>query len=190
MTVNQITVVGNLTRTPTLRYTPSGHAVTELTVAENYRRMDPTTRDWRDVSRTYYSVTCWRNLAEHAVQTLHKGHPVIVVGRLYQDEWIGRDGSMRRTLRIDAASVGYDLKYSAALVPQRSAALVEREQPPVGVTPGRSWDGLPEEPPAEPVDGEEQEEVLDDLDARHDLDGDATTVGRELAAVPGSGDRG
>lgn len=153
MTVNRITIVGNLTRKPELRYTPNGVAVAELTVAENYRRIDAATKEWRDVSKTFYRVTCWRSLAEHAAGTLGKGHPVIVVGRLYIDEWIGREGELRRTVCIDPASVGFDLKHSAALVPPRRSG-PERQTGPEdrqeGPVPG--WETALDVPPAHDTD--------------------------------------
>jgi len=161
---NRITVIGNLTRKPELRYTPTGVAVVELTVAENYRRLDLATREWRDVSRTYYRVTCWRGLAEHVASTLGKGHPVIVVGRMYMDEWVGREGELRRTLCIEAHSVGFDLKHSAALVPPRApgpervAAVDDHREHP---RPG--WESVGDEPPADEAD---------EIDEPFDVDGD------------------
>ncbi|BBG00578.1 MULTISPECIES: single-stranded DNA-binding protein [Pseudonocardia] len=160
MTTNRITVVGNLTRKPVLRYTPTGVAVVEMTVAENYRRMDVVTKEWRDVSKTFYRVTCWRNLAEHVAGTLGKGHPVIVVGRMYMDEWIGREGELRRTLCIDAVSVGLDLKYSAALVPPRAPG-ADRQAAADGRTerPLPEWEPVVDEPSAD--DNGEIEEPFD-----------------------------
>lgn len=101
MSDNTATIVGNLTRTPVLRYTANSIPVTDLTVAVNHRRKDPMTEQWHDVACTYYTVTCWRTLAEHAVRTFEKGHRVIVIGRMYVEEWTGREGDVRQSIRIE-----------------------------------------------------------------------------------------
>ncbi|GAA1393948.1 hypothetical protein GCM10009613_41310 [Pseudonocardia kongjuensis] len=164
MPANRITVIGNLTRKPELRYTPTGVAVVELTVAENYRRLDTVSKEWRDVSKTYYRVTCWRSLAEHAAGTLGKGHSVIVVGRMYMDEWVGREGELRRTLCIEADSVGYDLKYSSALVPPRAPG-PDRQAAAEDRTgrPASGWEVVVGEPPTDEPD---------DVDEPFDVDGE------------------
>jgi single-strand DNA-binding protein len=181
MTSNQITVVGNLTRKPQLRYTPTGRAVLDLTVAENYRRRDESSGEWRDVAKTYYTVTCWRRLAEHSAQTLDKGHAVIVVGRLFVDEWLDRDGVLRKTPKIDPVSVGLDLRYSPVLVPPRSVSGPDRE-PGRDQRPSEGW-----EPPSEPGEGPADEPADDGEDpfgARADaIDG----TPHEVAALPASG---
>lgn len=157
MSTNQITVVGNLTRKPELRRTPSGHSVLDLTVAENHRRRDQNTGEWRDVSRNYYTVTCWRKLAVSVAQTLDKGHPVIVVGRLYLDEWVDRDGVLRRTPKIDPISVGFDLRYGPVLALPRASAELERA---AGDGPRRR--GAEETPDDEPEMPPVEEEPADD----------------------------
>ncbi|WP_224391628.1 single-stranded DNA-binding protein [Pseudonocardia sp. ICBG1293] len=122
MSDNTATIVGNLTRTPVLRYTANNIPVTDLTVAVNHRRKDPVTDQWRDITCTYYTVTCWRALAEHAVRTFEKGHRVIVIGRVYVEEWTGREGDVRQSVRIEPSSVGLDIRFSPAAVAPRPAA--------------------------------------------------------------------
>ena len=119
MSDNTATIVGNLTRTPVLRYTANSIPVTDLTVAVNHRRKDPMTEQWHDVACTYYTVTCWRTLAEHAVRTFEKGHRVIVIGRMYVEEWTGREGDVRQSIRIEPSSVGLDIRFSPAAVAPR-----------------------------------------------------------------------
>lgn len=119
MSDNTATIVGNLTRTPVLRYTANNIPVTDLMVAVNHRRKDPMTEQWRDVTCTYYTVTCWRTLAEHAVRTFEKGHRVIVIGRMYVEEWTGREGDVRQSIRIEPSSVGLDIRFSPAAVAPR-----------------------------------------------------------------------
>ncbi|WP_060573418.1 MULTISPECIES: single-stranded DNA-binding protein [unclassified Pseudonocardia] len=177
MSSNQITVVGNLTRKPQLRYTHSGRPVLDLTVAENYRRRDDSSGEWRDVAKTYYTVTCWRRLAEHAAQTLDKGHAVIVVGRLFVEEWLDRDNVLRKTPKIDPISVGLDLRCSPVLVPPRPVSGPDRE-------PGRDQRPVDDwEVPSEALDG-----MTEDGDAPFGAapDGGEETP-REVAAVPASG---
>lgn len=183
MSVDQIIISGNVTRKPTLRYSPKGYPVTELTVASNYRRRDPNSREWHDVARTYYTVTCWRHLAEHVSQSLDKGHPVVVVGRIYVEEWTDRDGVLRKTPKIDPVTVGYDLQFSAVLAPARSSSFHDREQG----GPRRTADAWEESSGGEP------EEMDDPFDATTDspTEGPTDSVAddgrlRAVAAVPAS----
>lgn len=179
MSVDQIIISGNVTRKPTLRYSPKGYPVTELTVASNYRRRDPNSKEWHDVARTYYTVTCWRHLAEHVAQSLDKGHPVVVVGRIYVEEWTDRDGVLRKTPKIDPVSVGYDLRFSSVLAPARSSSFQDREQGGARRT-AEAWD--------EPS-GDEPEEMDDPFDTTTDTATDSATDDgrlRAVAAVPAS----
>ena len=130
MSDNTATIVGNLTRTPVLRYTANSIPVTDLTVAVNHRRKDPMTEQWHDVACTYYTVTCWRTLAEHAVRTFEKGHRVIVIGRMYVEEWTGREGDVRQSIRIEPSSVGLDIRFSPAAVAPRPSVSQGRAAPP------------------------------------------------------------
>ncbi|MEJ8279273.1 single-stranded DNA-binding protein [Pseudonocardia spirodelae] len=160
------TIVGNLTRTPVLRYTTAGVPVADLTVAVNHRRKDPVTEQWRDVACTYYTVSCWRTLAEHAVTTFKKGHRVIAVGRLYVEEWTGRDGETRQSVRIEPSTVGLDIRFSPALVPVRPVVPSAREDGG-GVDRAPEWGVPPTDEPAddygvEPPDEKDAEE-LDEL---------------------------
>ena len=177
MSVNQITIIGNVTRKPTLRYSPSGYAVTDLTVAENFRRRDQN-GEWRDIAKTYYSVTCWRHLAEHVSQTLDKGHPVVVVGRLYLDEWVDRDGMLRKTPKVDPTSVGYDLRFSPVLAPVRASAGPDRDSE-AARPPANGWE--------RPQGDDEPEETEDPFDAGAVDDAvDDAAVRREVVAAPAS----
>lgn len=173
MSLNQITITGNVTRKPTLRYTPNGYAVTDLSVAANYRRRDNNSDEWRDVARTYYTVTCWRHLAEHVTQSLEKGHPVVVVGRMYVDEWIDRDGGLRKTAKIDPVSVGYDLRFSSVLAPARTQPGPDRGDG-AARPPADAWDEPPQDEPEETVDPYDPAAAEDD------------GVRRAVGAVPAS----
>lgn len=100
--LNQVTIVGNLTRDAELRYTPSGSAVTRFSVAVNERFRD---RSGTDQERTHYvDVNVWRELAEAAGE-LVKGDPVFVIGRLVNDSWTDKEGNRRYTTRIEGSRV-------------------------------------------------------------------------------------
>jgi single-strand DNA-binding protein len=100
--LNQVVLIGNLTRDAELRYTPNGSAVTRFSVAVNERYRD---RTGADQERTHYvDVNVWRELAE-ASASLAKGDPVFVIGRLVNDSWTDRDGNKRFTTRIEGSRV-------------------------------------------------------------------------------------
>jgi single-strand DNA-binding protein len=102
--LNQVSIIGNLTRDAELRYTPSGSAVTRFSVAVNERFRD---RSGSDQERTHYvDVNVWRELAE-ACGELAKGDPVFVVGRLVNDSWTDKDGNRRFTTRLEGTRVEY-----------------------------------------------------------------------------------
>lgn len=95
---NRVILVGNLTRDPELRYTPSGTAVTELGLAVNDRRKSDT-GEWIEET-TFVDVTLWQRNAEVASEYLTKGSPVLVEGRLKLDTWQGNDGQKRSKLKV------------------------------------------------------------------------------------------
>ncbi len=102
--LNEVLVIGNLTRDAELRYTPSGSAVTRFSVAVNERFRD---RSGTDQERTHYvDVNVWRELAE-ATAELAKGDPVFVTGRLVNDSWTDRDGNKRFTTRVEGSRVEF-----------------------------------------------------------------------------------
>ena len=111
-----ITVVGNLTDNPELRFTPSGIAMARFTVAVNPRVFDKSTGDWRDADPSFYNCTAWRHLAENAAQSLSKGLRVIVTGTIAQQRWETEQGEKRSTFAVTAEAVGPDLAYATATV--------------------------------------------------------------------------
>ena len=88
-----ITVVGNLTNDPELRFTPSGAAVASFTVASSSRYMDKQTNEWNDTDPTYLRCSVWRQYAENVAESLTKGSRVIVTGRLKQRNYETREGA-------------------------------------------------------------------------------------------------
>lgn len=105
MSFNKIIIVGNLGRDPELRYTPSGDAVCDVSIATNERKRDKS-GEYQDVT-TWFRVTLWRNLAENAAKYLKKGSQVYIEGRLGLEEWTDRDGNTRQTLQVQATDMRF-----------------------------------------------------------------------------------
>jgi len=104
--INRVVLVGNLTRDPELRHTPSGTAVCSLRLAVNSRRKDASTGEWGE-KPNYFDVTVWGNQGESCAQYLSKGRPVAVDGRLDWREYEAKDGSKRQAIEIIADSVQF-----------------------------------------------------------------------------------
>jgi single-strand DNA-binding protein len=104
--INRVVLVGNLTRDPELRHTPSGMAVCSLRIAVNTRRKDAATGEWGE-KPNYFDITVWGNQGENCAQYLAKGRPVAVDGRLEWREWEAQDGSKRQAVEIVADSVQF-----------------------------------------------------------------------------------
>lgn len=103
----QITLTGNIAFDPQVRYTPNGVPVVDLRVGttKRYKLGD----DWQDGETLWFDVACWKQLAENAGASLHKGDKVTVTGRLSQKTWVREDGTSSVKLVIDATTVGVDL---------------------------------------------------------------------------------
>lgn len=112
---NQITIVGNLTDDPELRYTPNGAAVVKFRVAVNRRYRDESGQ-WKDGDTSYFTVNAWRNLAENIAESLTRGTRVVVAGRLQMRSWETPDGDKRSVVEIEADEVGPSLKWAKASV--------------------------------------------------------------------------
>lgn len=104
--INRVVLVGNLTRDPELRHTPSGTAVCSLRLAVNSRRKDAATGEWGE-KPNYFDITVWGNQGESCAQYLSKGRPVAVDGRLDWREYEAKDGSKRQAIEIIADSVQF-----------------------------------------------------------------------------------
>ena len=104
--INRVVLVGNLTRDPELRNTPSGTAVCSLRIAVNTRRKDAATGEWGE-KPNYFDITVWGNQGENCAQYLAKGRPVAVDGRLEWREWEAQDGTKRQAVEIIADSVQF-----------------------------------------------------------------------------------
>jgi single-strand DNA-binding protein len=109
MALPYVQATGNLTRDPELTFTQSGAARLRITLACNNRYLDKTSNEWKDGEPTYVDVTIWREMAENVADSLTKGDPVTVVGRLKQRKW-EQDGQTRTAFEVDADSVSVDLR--------------------------------------------------------------------------------
>jgi single-strand DNA-binding protein len=111
-----ITVVGNLTADPELRFTPSGAAVANFTVASTPRTFDRQNNEWKDGEALFLNCSVWRQAAENAAESLQRGMRVIVQGRLKARSYETREGEKRTVFEIDVDEVGPSLKYATAKV--------------------------------------------------------------------------
>ena len=104
--INRVVLVGNLTKDPELRHTPSGTSVCKLRLAVNSRQKDAATGEWGE-KPNYFDVTVWGNQGENCAKFLSKGRPVGVDGRLDWREWEAQDGSKRQAVEIIADTVQF-----------------------------------------------------------------------------------
>jgi single-strand DNA-binding protein len=115
-TENAITVIGNLTKDPDLRYTQGGVAVASLSVAVNRRMRNSDTGDWEDRLDGYFDISIWRDHAENVAESLHKGDRVLVTGRLIKRSYTDREGQERWVTEIEADEVCPSLRWARARV--------------------------------------------------------------------------
>ena len=111
---NSITIVGNITRDPELRYTPSGQATVRLGVAVNRKWQDRSSGEWQEAT-SFFDVIAWRELAENVNESLKKGARVIVTGRLEQRTW-EQEGNKRSVVEIIADEIAPSLRWATAKV--------------------------------------------------------------------------
>ena len=111
-----ITIVGNLTDDPELRFTPSGAAVANFTIASTPRTFDKTTNEWKDGDPLFLRACIWRQYAENTAETLTKGARVIATGRLKQRSYEDREGVKRTVVELDIEEIGPALRYATAKV--------------------------------------------------------------------------
>ena len=156
-----ITVIGNLTADPELRFTQSGVAVASFTIASTPRKFNRQTNEWEDEEALFMRCSIWREAAEHASESLEKGSRVIAQGRLKQRSFTDREGNNRTSIELDVDEVGPSLKYATARVQK-----VDRRQQgggfgggaPQGNVPGypqqgqqpqqgNPWGGQPQQAP-------------------------------------------
>jgi len=116
-----ITVVGNLTADPELRYTQSGLAVANFTIASTPRSFDRATNDWKDGEALFLRASCWREFAEHVAGSLTKGSRVVATGRLKQRSYETKEGEKRTAIELEIDEIGPSLRYATAQVTRASS---------------------------------------------------------------------
>jgi single-strand DNA-binding protein len=115
-----ITVIGNLTDDPELRFTPSGAAVAKFRVASTPRFLDKASGEWKDGDPTFLSCTVWRQAAENVAESLQRGSRVILSGRLRQRSYETKEGEKRTVMEIEVDEIGPSLRYATAKVQKMS----------------------------------------------------------------------
>lgn len=115
MADNTVTIVGNVTREPELRYTPNGQSNAKFGVAVNRRWMNRQTNEWEERT-SFFNVVCWREMAENVAESIAKGARVVITGRLEQRSWETEQGEKRTVVEIVADEVGPSLRWATAKV--------------------------------------------------------------------------
>ncbi|MEV7624259.1 single-stranded DNA-binding protein [Actinoplanes sp. NPDC089786] len=139
-----ITVVGNLTDDPELRFTPSGAAVANFRIASTPRTLDRQSGEWRDGDPLFLACNIWRDAAEHVAESLKRGSRVIVQGRLRQRSYETKEGEKRTVYELEVDEIGPSLRYATATVKKitRTAepgAAPNRPSAPRGGSPEDPW---------------------------------------------------
>ena len=117
-----ITVVGNLTSDPELRYTQNGLAVANFTIASTPRTLDRGSNEWKDGEALFLRASVWREFAEHVAGSLTKGSRVIVQGRLKQRSYETKEGEKRTSIELEVDEIGPSLRYATAQVTRTSSS--------------------------------------------------------------------
>ena len=153
MADNTVTLVGNITDDPELRFTPSGAAVANFTVAVN-KRFKNNAGEWEDRLDGFFRCNCWRDMAENVADSLKKGTRVVVTGRLQQRSWDDQEGNKRSAFEIQVDEVGPSLRWATADVQKAQRSGGAQSAPagaPAGNAPATDW-GAPA-PVGGPDDG-------------------------------------
>jgi single-strand DNA-binding protein len=110
---NTVVLVGNITRDPELRFTPSGQPTASFGLAVNRRWQNRQTQEWEEAT-SFFDIVCWQSLAENASESLHRGARIIVTGRLDQRSWETNDGEKRSKIEVTADEIGPSLRWASA----------------------------------------------------------------------------
>lgn len=127
-----LTVIGNLVADPELRFTPSGAAVANVTVASTPRTFDRQAGDWKDGETLFLRGSVWREQAENAAESLQKGARVIVNGRLKSRSFETKEGEKRTVFELDIDEIGPSLKYATARVARQQKSTAGARYQPAG----------------------------------------------------------
>ena len=144
MSENSVTLVGNLTDDPELRFTAQGAAVANFRIAVSKRIRDPQTNEWKDGDTSFFRINVWRQLAENVAESLTRGTRVIVTGTLKMRQWETQEGEKRSVVEVEATEVGPSLKWATAKIEKASRSNQG------GAPSGGDWESttpVPEEVP-------------------------------------------
>ncbi|MGA6156748.1 single-stranded DNA-binding protein [Stenotrophomonas sp. NPDC087984] len=134
-----ITIIGNLTADPELKFTDNGSALAKFTVASTPRTFDKDSGQWRDGTSTFFRCAAWRSLAEHVTESLTKGSRVVLSGRIRQHNWQTPEGENRSMLAVEVDDIGVSLRFTAVAIPGKPGDKADSS--------GDSWDGGGAKPP-------------------------------------------
>ena len=133
-----VTVVGNLTSDPELRFTPAGAAVANFTVASTPRTLDRQSGEWKDGEALFLRCSLWRQAAENAAESLTRGTRVLVTGRLVQRSFETKEGEKRTVVELQVDEIGPSLRYATAAVHK-----VSRNGSGPNAPDGNAWGAAP-----------------------------------------------
>src|SRR6202451_4401891 len=112
---NNVALVGNITRDPELRFTPSGQATASFGLAVNRRWQNRQTQEWEEAT-SFFDVVCWREMAENVSESITRGSRIIVTGRLEQRSWETQEGEKRSKVEVVADEIGPSLRWATAQI--------------------------------------------------------------------------
>ncbi|MFF7371957.1 single-stranded DNA-binding protein [Streptomyces tricolor] len=111
-----ITLVGNLTDDPELKFTASGTALARFTIAVTPRTFDRASNQWKDGTTAFYRCAAWRTLAEHVAESLAKGSRVVAMGRMRQHDWTNDQGEKRSMLAVEIDDIGASVRFTTVQI--------------------------------------------------------------------------
>lgn len=132
-----ITVIGRVAGDVDMRFTPSGTAVANFSVASNARFYDKQTNEWKDKATTFWRCNAWKELAEACTENLHKGDAVILYGELESREWEDKEGNKRTSLELRVEAIGPNLRWTRPRQQSQPAQYGQQD------TSGGDWDAGP-----------------------------------------------
>lgn len=168
-------VAGVVATDPTIRKFDDGRQVLSFRVASTSRRYDNHSKDWVDGPTLWVKVSCWRDLAANASESVRKRDRVVVWGRVRTEQWKGEDGGQRSDLALDADALGHDLAFGTAVYERRQRAVSTQTLTPEGVLDVTTGELTPVDPgdlPEVPPGLAERPEVVPAPPGAADEDGD------------------
>jgi single-strand DNA-binding protein len=144
-----ITIIGNLTADPELRFTPAGNAVANFTVASTPRTFNRATSEWEDGEALFMRCTIWKQAAENVAESLTRGARVVVHGRLKQRSFTTKEGEKRTVVELDVDEIGPSLRYATAKVTKNGKTTPSTVNPSLATSTPATADDDPWGPAAD-----------------------------------------